>query len=47
MDYENEEYNWMPFLDVDAPFPNQVSPFATSLESTIQTLFSMIGWYYS
>eukprot|EP00026_Physarum_polycephalum_P019635 Phypoly_transcript_21750.p1 GENE.Phypoly_transcript_21750~~Phypoly_transcript_21750.p1 ORF type:complete len:194 (+),score=27.34 Phypoly_transcript_21750:47-628(+) len=42
MEYENEEYNWQPFIDVDAPFPNQVSPFATTLESTVQTLFSMI-----
>jgi len=42
MEYDNEEYNWQPFFDVDAALPNQVSPFATTLESTIQTLFSMI-----
>eukprot|EP01111_Echinosteliopsis_oligospora_P019280 TRINITY_DN924_c0_g1_i2.p1 TRINITY_DN924_c0_g1~~TRINITY_DN924_c0_g1_i2.p1 ORF type:complete len:188 (-),score=42.96 TRINITY_DN924_c0_g1_i2:376-939(-) len=42
MEYDNEEYNWQPFLDVDAPFPGQVSPYATTVDETLTDIFSCL-----
>eukprot|EP01112_Ceratiomyxa_fruticulosa_P002294 TRINITY_DN12419_c0_g1_i1.p1 TRINITY_DN12419_c0_g1~~TRINITY_DN12419_c0_g1_i1.p1 ORF type:complete len:217 (-),score=47.19 TRINITY_DN12419_c0_g1_i1:177-827(-) len=42
MDYEDDNINWIPFLDEDDPFPGQVSPYATSSHTTIFIFFELL-----
>ncbi|GAM19571.1 hypothetical protein SAMD00019534_027460, partial [Acytostelium subglobosum LB1] len=41
MDYENEQYSWIPFLDEDDPLPGQCCPYATSSPFSIDRMLRM------
>ncbi|EFA77085.1 hypothetical protein PPL_09838 [Heterostelium album PN500] len=43
MDYENEQYSWIPFLDEDDPLPGQCCPYATTSPVTIERSLIMIN----
>jgi len=38
---EQEEKSWIPFAEEDDPLPGQLSPFASTMLSTIKSLFEL------
>ncbi|KAF2077150.1 hypothetical protein CYY_001535 [Polysphondylium violaceum] len=41
MDYNNDTYSWIPFLDEDDPLPGQICPYAATSEVSIKTMIEI------